>query len=98
MWDFAPYSRVPTTVRMNGNDFVALEGPVERRGNQLVLRVPLERGGEQLKLVTKATAYEEDGRLVVVLPEWLARRMQLDEGSAVHVDNRWGRLNIARLQ
>ena len=64
----------------------------------MVLRVPLEAGGERLKLVAKATSYEEDGRLVVVLPEWLSERMQLDEGSAVHLDNRFGRLNIARLQ
>lgn len=82
---------------MQLDEFVALEGPVERRGDRLVLRVPLEAGGEKLKVVAKATSYEEEGRLVVILPEWLAERMQLDEGSAVHVDNRWGKLNISRL-
>jgi hypothetical protein len=86
-----------TTSRMQLNDYVALEGPVERRGDRLVFRVPLEAGGDRLRLVAKATSYEEDGNLVVVLPEWLAHRMQLDEGSAVHVDDRCGKLNIARL-
>ena len=79
------------------NEFVALEGPVERRGDRLVLRVPLAEGGERLKAAARETAYEEDGSLVVVLPEWLAERMRLHEGSAVHVDNRWGKLNISRL-
>ena len=87
-----------TTLRMHSNDFVAVEGPVERRGDRLVLRVPLDAGGEALRLAAKAISYEEDGRLVVVLPEWLAGRMKLGEGSEVHVDNRFGKLNIARLQ
>ena len=83
---------------MQADDFFALEGPVERRGEQLVLRVPLKAGGELLKMTAKTTSYEEDGRLVVVLPEWLAHRLQLHEGSAVHVDNHGGRLNVTRLQ
>ena len=82
---------------MLANDYVSLEGPVERRGDRLVLRVPLGAGGERLRLVARATSFVEDGRLVVVLPEWLATRMRLEEGSAVHVDDRWGRLNISRL-
>ncbi len=85
------------TLRMQTEDFVAVEGPVERRGDRLVLRVPLDAGGEGLRVAAKAISYEEEGRLVVVLPEWLARRMQLGEGSEVHVDNRFGKLNIARL-
>lgn len=79
------------------DDFVAVEGPVERQGERLVLRVPLEAGGDKLRALTRAISFVEDGRLVVLLPEWLAERMQLEEGSAVHLDNRWGKLNIARL-
>lgn len=89
---------MPTTLRMVENDFVALEGPVERRGDRLVLRVPLAAGGERLKDAARATAYEEDGSLVVELPDWLSDRMRLHEGATVHVDNRWGKLNISRLQ
>lgn len=83
---------------MMSDTYVAVEGPVERRGRLLVLRVPLEAGGETLKATVQKSSFVEDGRLVVVLPEWLTRDMRLEEGSAVHVDNRGGRLNIARLQ
>lgn len=79
------------------DQYLSLQGPVERRGDRLVLRVPLSDGGEQLKLVAKSTSYEEDGNLILVLPDWLAERMKLDEGASIHVDDRWGKLNIARL-
>lgn len=89
--------RLPTTLRMDRDGYVSLEGPVERRGDSLVLCVPLSAGGEQLRHVASSTSYEEDGNLVVVLPNWLAERIKLDEGASVHVDDRWGKLNIARL-
>ena len=82
---------------MSETDFLVLEGPVERRGDRLVLRVPMDGGGERLKRVARSVSCEEDGKLVVLLPDWLARRMHLDEGTAVHVDDRWGKLNISRL-
>lgn len=82
---------------MQVHGYVSLQGPVERRGDRLVLRVPLTEGGEELRRVAQTNSYEEDGNLVVVLPDWLAERMDLHEGAAVHVDDRWGKLNIARL-
>ena len=82
---------------MQLSDYISLQGPVERRGNRLVFRVPLEVGGERLRTVARAISYEEDGDLVLVLPEWLATRMDLHEGAGVHVDDRWGKLNITRL-
>ena len=91
-------AQVPTTSPMIQDAFLSLQGPVERRGDRLVFRVPLDAGGEQLRSVAPAASFEEDGDLVVVLPEWLAREMRLHEGSSVHVDDRWGKLNISRLQ
>ncbi|MBE7159400.1 MAG: hypothetical protein INR62_13380 [Rhodospirillales bacterium] len=79
------------------DQYLALQGPVERRGNQFIFRVPLEAGGHQLKNVAHATAFEEGNDLVVLLPDWLATRMQLCEGAELHIDDRWGRLNITRL-
>ena len=96
-WDGELLVRLHRTFRMEANEFVAVEGPVERRGDRLVLRVPLDAGGDKLRQLATATSYEEDNRLVLELPEWLARRMQLCEGSAVHLDNRFGKLNISRL-
>ena len=79
------------------DDYVALQGPVERQGDRLVLRVPLDVGGDRLRRVARTCSHLEGKCLVVRLPPWLAERMRLQEGSAVHVDDRWGRLNIARL-
>ncbi len=78
--------------------YLSLQCPVERHRNQLVLRIPLNVGGDQLRRVAPSLSFVEENDLVVPLPEWLAARMHLGEGSAVHVDDRWGKLNIARLQ
>lgn len=79
------------------SEYLSLEGPVERREGQLVLRVPLDIGGRKLQSVARTISFVEDGKLVVIIPEWLAERMELAEGSEVHLDDRWGKLNIARL-
>ncbi len=78
-------------------NYISLQGPVERRENRLVLRIPMDAGGDRLQLVAKATSFVENDALVVLLPEWLAQRMHLGEGSEVNIDDRWGKLNIARL-
>ena len=79
------------------DQYISLQGPVERRGKQFVLRVPLAAGGDRLQRVASSASYVEEGHLVVVLPDWLAERMQLAEGAPIHVDDRWGKLNVARL-
>ena len=79
------------------SEYLSLEGPVERREGQLVLRVPLDIGGRKLQSVARTISFVENGDLVVIIPEWLAEKMKLAEGSEVHVDDRWGKLNIARL-
>ncbi len=79
------------------SNYVSLQGPVERRQNRLVLRIPLDAGGDKLQLVAHATSFVEDRDLIVLLPEWLAQRMHLGEGSEVYIDDRWGKLNIARV-
>ena len=66
-------------------------------GHHLVLRVPMDAGGDSLQHVAGDMARVIDGRLVVFLPDWLAQKMHLHEGCEVHIDTRWGRLNIARV-
>lgn len=78
--------------------YISLQGPVERRGDRLILRIPLHAGGDQLLRVAQPNSFVEDDKLVVPLPYWLTERMQLDEGSEVNIDDRWGKLNITRLQ
>ncbi|MGI4829661.1 MAG: hypothetical protein ACRYFU_15915 [Janthinobacterium lividum] len=75
----------------------SVQAPVERREDRLVLRIPMDAGGDKLQLVARASSFVEGDDLVVLLPEWLAHRMQLGEGSEVHLDDRWGKLNIARV-
>ena len=83
-------------MHVNAN-YNSLLGPVERRGNDLVLRIPMEAGGDKLQSVTRTISYVENGNLVVVIPDWLAQKMQLDESSEVYLDDRWGKLNMARV-
>ena len=78
-------------------NYISLQGPVERREDRLVLRIPMNAGGEKLQITARATSFVEDGNLVVLLPEWLAQRMQLGEGSEINIDDRWGKLNITRI-
>ncbi|MGI4826775.1 MAG: hypothetical protein ACRYFU_01065 [Janthinobacterium lividum] len=75
----------------------SVQAPVERREDRLVLRIPMDAGGDKLQLVARASSFVEGDDLVVLLPEWLAQRMRLAEGSEVHLDDRWGKLNIARV-
>ncbi len=79
------------------SDYLSLEGPVERLNGQLILRIPLEAGGQRLRQTLCPQSPIEGTDLIVALPDWLASRFRLVEGSAVHLDDRWGRLNITRV-
>ena len=79
------------------SDYLSLEGPVECLNGQLILRIPLEAGGQQLRQSVCGQCTVEGKDLIVPLPEWLSTSIRLREGMAVHVDDRWGRLNIARV-
>ena len=78
-------------------NYVSIQAPVESREGRLVLRIPMDAGGAKFQLVAQASSFVEGDDLVVLLPEWLAHRMQLGEGTEVHLDDRWGKLNIARV-
>ena len=79
------------------SDYLSIQGPVERRDNRLVLRVPVDAGGHRLWSIANRLCVIENSDVIVLLPDWLTEQMHLEEGSEVHVDDRWGRLNIARL-
>ncbi len=80
------------------SDYLSLEGPVERLNGQLILRIPLEAGGHRLRQTVCTECNVQGKDLIVPLPDWLTSSIRLAEGTAVHVDDRWGRLNIARVQ
>ena len=79
------------------SDYLSIEGPVERLDGQLILRIPLDAGGDRLRRTACMGCAVQGKDLIVPLPEWLASSIRLVEGTAVHVDDRWGRLNIARV-
>jgi hypothetical protein len=79
------------------HEYVSLRGPVEREEAGLVLRIPLDAGGEQLRLVCAAISEIDGDDLVISIPDWLASKIEVAEGTEVHVDDRGGKLNIAKV-
>ncbi len=78
-------------------DYVSLCGPIEREGDRLILRIPLDAGGEQLHLVTCGMSEIDCDDLVVTIPDWLARKIGVAEGTCVYVDDRSGQFNITKV-
>jgi hypothetical protein len=74
--------------------FPVLEGPVEKIDGQLTLRIPLAAGTDELVASAKGIGTVEGEFLVVRIPEWLARNLDVREGSRVGVANRNGKFFI----
>ncbi len=77
-------------------NYLSLRGPIEREEAGLVLRIPLDAGGEQLRLVCEAISQIDGNDLVIFIPDWLAEKIQVAEGTEVYVDDRDGKLNITK--
>jgi len=76
-------------------DYVTcLDGPVERIDGQLVLRIPLDAGGDDLHDVARGISRIDGDCLEVRIPDWLAEKLGIWEGTIVTVDNRNGKFNI----
>ena len=76
--------------------FISLLGPIEREGTRLVIRIPLNQGGDELHLVCEQISEIDEKDLVVPIPDWLAQKITVGEGTMVHVDNRGGKFNITK--
>jgi hypothetical protein len=77
-------------------DFIWLRGPIDRENGKLVMRIPLDAGGEQLAIVAKGISEIDGDDLLVTIPHWLAQKIGVSEGSEVYVDDRWGKFNITK--
>ncbi len=75
-------------------DTISLRGPVENIDGKLILRIPLEVGGGALIECTQGIAAVDGKFLSVHIQEWLARKLNISEGSIVAVDNNNGKFNI----
>jgi hypothetical protein len=83
---------------MSEENYLSLRGPIEREGDRLVLRIPLDAGGEQLSIVARGISEIDGDDLVVVIPNWLAQKIGVDAGTEVYVDDRSGKLNITKAE
>ena len=72
----------------------SLGGPVARVDGRLVLQIPLGAGGAALVACSRGIGRVENDTLIVTIPDWLAEKLEIGEGSAVIVDNRNGKFNI----
>jgi hypothetical protein len=75
-------------------EHVSLGGPVEKLGEEFVLRIPLEAGGDILHQNARQISRIDGEFLVVPIPSWLAEKLGIGEGSEVIVDNRDGKFNL----
>ena len=74
---------------------VSLEGPVIKKDGQLMLLIPLSEGGEELKGCSEGISEVEGNSLKIVIPEWLAGVLRIEEGNLVNINNLNGKLNIS---
>jgi hypothetical protein len=76
------------------DEVASLQGPVEKSDGKLVLRIPLEAGGDQFLECSRGISEVKDGYLIVEIKEWLASLLRIEEGDLVSVDNANGKFNI----
>jgi len=78
------------------DDFISIEGPVEVVGRDLMIRIPLSAGGNQLAPLARGIGQIEGDCLCVIIQPWLAEKLRIGEGSLVVVDNKNGKFTITR--
>jgi hypothetical protein len=74
---------------------ISLEGPVIKKDGQLMLLIPLTEGGEELKECSEGISEIAGHCLKIVLPDWLAKMLPVEEGDLVCINNLNGKLNIS---
>jgi hypothetical protein len=77
-------------------DFISIEGPVELVSSELMIRIPLSAGGDQLAPLAREIGQIEGDCLCVIIQPWLAEKLRIGEGSLVVVDNKNGKFTITR--
>jgi hypothetical protein len=76
-------------------ELTSLEGPVIKNAGQLMLLIPMAEGGEELVACSKGISEVEGDFLKIVIPEWLAGVLRIEEGDLVHVSSFNGKFNIS---
>lgn len=94
-FQYAPVRDVPT-IRFGMTDPISIQGPVEVVDGKLMLRIPLDAGGEQLAPLARDIGSVVGDYLEVIIQPWLAATMRIVPGSLVCVDNKNGKFTITR--
>jgi hypothetical protein len=76
------------------NEEMELEGPVLKVNGELMLLIPLEAGGAELVESSRGISEVQGEFLKVIIPEWLADVLRIEEGDLVRVQKSNGKLNI----
>jgi hypothetical protein len=73
---------------------MSLEGPVLKINGELVLIIPLSAGGDGLVDCSRGISESRGEFLKIVIPEWLAGMLRIEEGDLVCVNNSDGKFHI----
>ena len=75
-------------------EVTSLEGPVLKVNGELTLLIPLESGGAELIECSRGISEVVGEFLKIVIPEWLAGTLRVEEGDLVCVHNSSGKFHI----
>jgi hypothetical protein len=75
-------------------EVTSLEGPVLKVNGELMLLIPLESGGAELMECSRGISEVVGEFLKIVIPEWLAGTLRVEEGDLVCVHNSGGKIHI----
>jgi hypothetical protein len=75
-------------------EVMSLEGPVLKINGELMLVIPLEAGGSELAECSRGISEVYSEFLKIVIPEWLAGMLRIEEGDLVYLNNANGQLHI----
>lgn len=76
------------------DDVTRVEGPVELLDGKLTLMIPLDAGGAEFLDCSRGIGVVENEFLRVTIPDWLAAKLGIYEGTLVSVDNANGKFNL----
>jgi DNA-directed RNA polymerase subunit RPC12/RpoP len=78
----------------DADSVTSLEGSVEKIDGKLTLRIPLDAGGNHFVRCTRGISNIEGDCLKIVIQEWLAGMLRIEDGDLVVIDNANGKFNI----
>jgi hypothetical protein len=74
-------------------EVMSLEGPVLKVNGELLVLIPLEAGGLELIDCSRGISEVQGESLKIVIPEWLAGMLRIEEGDLICVSNTDGKFH-----